>query len=114
MAGFTYKSYNFGAEKDPIIDEVRTIFEQSGWTYQRVEDESGVTYQTLRNWFEGKTRKPQAATVNAVLRSMGFKLGIVPHTVVSNIVQVDVEKQIAPSPKNAMRHVLQMNKFRGK
>ena len=58
MTGFTYKSYNFGTEKDPIIDEVRTVFEQSGWTYQRVEDESGVTYATLRNWFEGKTRKP--------------------------------------------------------
>ena len=110
MTGFTYKSYNFGADKDPIIDEVRTVFQDSGWTYKRVEDESGVTAVTLRNWFEGKTRRPQAATVNAVLRSMGFKLGIVPHTIVSNVANTVV----AATPDRAMRHVIAMNKFRSK
>ena len=57
MTGFTYKSYSF-TEKDPIIDEVRTVFQDSGKTKQWVEDESGVTSTTLHNWFEGKTRKP--------------------------------------------------------
>ena len=27
--GFTYKSYNF-VNKDPIIDEVRTVFQDAG------------------------------------------------------------------------------------
>jgi hypothetical protein len=76
MTGFTYKSYNF-VNKDPIIDEVRTKFNRSGKTRQWIEDESGVTAKTLHNWFEGKTRRPQAASLNAVLRAMGFKLGVV-------------------------------------
>ena len=74
--GFTYKSYSF-TEKDPIIDEVRTVFQDAGVTKQWVEEQSGVTKQTLRNWFDGATRRPQAATVNAVLRALGKKLGIV-------------------------------------
>ena len=74
--GFTYKSYSF-VDKDPIIDEVRTVFQNAGVTKQWIEEESGVTAQTLHHWFEGKTRRPQAATVNAVLRVLGKKLGIV-------------------------------------
>jgi hypothetical protein len=79
--GFTYKSYNF-TEKDPIIDEIRTVVQGSGATYKHIEEQSGVCAVTLRNWFDGKTRKPQAATINAVLRSLGYKLGIVPYEVV--------------------------------
>ena len=75
--GFTYKSYSF-VDKDPIIDEIRTVFQDSGVNYQWVHENSGVSTATLYNWFDGKTKKPQAATINAVLRSMGFKLGIVP------------------------------------
>ena len=76
MKGFTYKSYSF-VDKDPIIDEVRGVFQTSGRTYKSIEADSGVTTHTLHAWFDGKTRKPQAATVNAVLRAMGYKLGIV-------------------------------------
>lgn len=77
--GFTYKSYNF-RDKDPIIDEIRTIYQDSGLTYRQINEASGVTTSTLTNWFSGDTRRPQAATVNAVLRTMGYKLGIVPHS----------------------------------
>ena len=66
--GFTYKSYSF-VDKDPIIDEIRTVFQDSGVTKQWIEEQSGVTSATLHAWFEGKTRRPQAATVNAVLAS---------------------------------------------
>lgn len=76
MTGFTYKSYNF-VDKDPIIDEIRTIFESSGATQKWVSDRSGVNVNTLTNWFQGRTKKPQAATINAVLRTLGYKLGIV-------------------------------------
>ena len=75
-SGFTYKSYNF-IDKDPIIDEVRTVFQNAGVSKQWVEDHSGVTSTTLHAWFDGKTRRPQAATINAVLRSLGKKLGVV-------------------------------------
>jgi hypothetical protein len=74
--GFTYKSYNF-IDKDPIIDEVRTVFQAARVSKQWVEDHSGVASSTLHAWFDGKTKRPQAATINAVLRSLGKKLGVV-------------------------------------
>lgn len=70
----TYRSYLF-KEKDPIIDVVRTSFSDSGKSYKKVADESGVTPTTLSNWFHGKTRKPQFCTVSAVLGALG-KSGI--------------------------------------
>ena len=113
MTGFSYKSYVF-IDKDPIIDEVRTVFNESGKTKQWVTEESGVTAKTLRDWFEGGTKRPQAATINAVLRSLGYKLGVVPHT--RTVVPVTIVKAPAaaePPPASA-RHVVQMNKYRGK
>jgi len=76
--GFTYKSYNF-IDKDPIIDEIRTVYQASGANYQWISEHSGVTPTTLSNWFSGATKRPQAATINAVLRALGYKLGITPY-----------------------------------
>jgi transcriptional regulator with XRE-family HTH domain len=104
--GFTYKSYNF-QDKDPIIDEVRTIVQMSGATYKKIEADSGVTSATLRAWFQGKTRKPQAATLNAVARALGFKLGFVPYEAAS---------AVQPTPvaisERSMGHVVRMAKIR--
>jgi transcriptional regulator with XRE-family HTH domain len=70
-----YKSYNF-VDKDPIIDEIRTIIKHEKVTYSYIEEKSGVTTQTLRNWFDGNTKRPQTATVRAVLRAIGYDVGI--------------------------------------
>jgi transcriptional regulator with XRE-family HTH domain len=112
VPGFTYKSYNF-VDKDPIIDEIRTVYQQSGVNYKWLEDNSGVTAQTLSNWFTGKTKKPQAATINAVLRSLGYKLGIVEFGRKQVHVVPTMEQ---PKPKSNVRHVIQMKKYakRGK
>lgn len=91
MPGFTYKSYNF-VQKDPIIDYIRTIVEECGLTYDRIEQESGVTGATLRAWFYGNTRKPQAATINAVLRCLGYKLAIT---------KIGYPEEIRPTPYHA-------------
>ncbi len=71
-----YLSYNF-IEKDPIIDEIRTIIQREKVTYRYIEHKSGVTYNTLNNWFNGKTKRPQAATIRAVLRCIGYDLRLV-------------------------------------
>lgn len=71
-----YKSYNF-IDKDPVIDELRTIFQRNRITYAFVEQKSGVTSQTMRNWFEGKTKRPLNSTVEAVVRAIGGKRQIV-------------------------------------
>jgi hypothetical protein len=106
MAGFTYKSYSF-IDKDPIIDEVRTVYDASGVNYKWLEEHSGVTAQTLSAWFTGRTKKPQAATINAVLRALGYKLGVTPMGAPVVIVPP------MPQPKPAsVRHVVQMSKYR--
>ena len=107
--GFTYKSYNF-IDKDPMIDEIRTVVEQSGASLKWLHGESSVHTNTMSNWFNGKTRKPQAATMNAVLRALGKKLGIVD----DHVVIVPIEGRIqpaAPRPPSA-RHVVQMAKYK--
>ena len=70
-----YLSYNF-VDKDPIIDKLRTLIQRDGWTYPQIQEKSGVTVQTLYNWFSGPTRKPQYATVMAVVRALGYRMEI--------------------------------------
>lgn len=73
MAKGLYKSYVF-KDKDPIIDTVLTIVQDSKLTYGEISDNSGVSSSTLNGWFNGATRRPQFATTNAVLRSCGYTL----------------------------------------
>jgi hypothetical protein len=107
--GFTYKSYNF-VDKDPMIDEIRTIVEKSGASYKWVNGESGVATATISKWFDGSTKRPQAATMNAVLRALGYKLGVVEDHKV--IVPIDGRMQPHVTARSSTRHVVQMAKFR--
>ena len=110
MAGFTYKSYSF-IDKDPIIDEIRTIYAASGTNYRWIADESGVSISTLVNWFGGKTKRPQAASINAVLRSLGYQLSI---TELRKPVKIDPpmpQHEVKPHA-SAVRHVVQMAKYK--
>jgi len=67
-----YKSYVF-KDKDPVIDEVRTLLNDSGKSYKQVHGDSGVSISTMYNWFEGTTKKPQYATVMAVVHALGYR-----------------------------------------
>jgi DNA-binding phage protein len=114
MAGFTYKSYSF-TDKDPIIDEVATAIKDSGVNYKWIENESGVTSATLHNWFYGSTKKPQAATINAVLHTLGYKLSLVPYkTAVHFNPPMPASPRVASPRMQAreIRHVIQMAKFK--
>jgi transcriptional regulator with XRE-family HTH domain len=106
MPGFTYKSYSF-VDKDPIIDEIRTVVEESGVSYKQIEEESGVTAPTLYAWFNGKTRRPQAATLNAVARALGYKLGFVPYQEAKI-----AERPPVSVPGPSVGHVVRMAKIR--
>jgi DNA-binding phage protein len=65
-----YKSYNF-VDKDPVIDKMRGVVKDL--SYGEISEKSGVSASTLYNWFEGNTKRPQYATVIAVMRSLGYK-----------------------------------------
>lgn len=68
-----YKSYRF-TDKDPIIDATRTVVQDSGMSYQEISAKSGVAVGTLGAWFNGRTKRPQFCTVNAVGRTCGMTL----------------------------------------
>lgn len=72
----TYATYRF-KDKDPIIDKLRTIFADSGESYASVALTAGCSESTIRNWFEGETRRPQHASIMAVARAMGWDYRLV-------------------------------------
>ena len=69
-----YRTYNF-IDKNPVIDKVRTLVQDEGLIKKlsTVHDISGVSITTLDNWFNGKTRSPQHATIAAVITSLGYQ-----------------------------------------
>lgn len=75
----TYITYAF-KDKDPVIDEMRTIVKDSGKSYAQISAESGVSPTTPRNWFYGNTRRPQFATVKAMAIALDHDLVLVPVT----------------------------------
>jgi DNA-binding phage protein len=68
-----YRTYSF-VDKDPVIDKIRTVVEDSQESYKEIHESSGVSVTTLYNWFHGKTRRPQFATVNAVALALNHEL----------------------------------------
>ena len=67
------RTYRF-IDKDPVIDEVRTIVQDEG-LYQRlrnVAELAGLAPATIDNMFHGETRRPQNATVMAIVTSLGY------------------------------------------
>jgi len=67
-----YRSYSF-RDKDPVIDRVRTIVQRERLGNRDVARLSGVSATTLRNWFEGETKRPQFATIAAVVGALGYR-----------------------------------------
>lgn len=67
-----YRNYVF-VDKDPVIDLARTAVEDSGKSYLDIHNGSNVSTTTLYNWFHGKTRRPQFATVASVLLECGVR-----------------------------------------
>jgi transcriptional regulator with XRE-family HTH domain len=74
MSG-TYKSYSF-IDKDPIIDYIRTIIQDGDLSMREITESSGVSSNTINNWLYGNTKRPQAASINAVLRVLQYQLSI--------------------------------------
>ncbi len=69
-----YRTYRF-IDKDPIIDEVRTLIQDEGLMKKLdiVHQLSGVATTTLDNWFNGETVSPQNRTISAVVTSLGYQ-----------------------------------------
>lgn len=70
-----YKTYAFKT-KDPVIDELRTVFKDekllSNAGYKIVADRGAPKAGTYRNWFNGSTRRPQFASIQATAKALGY------------------------------------------
>jgi len=71
-----YTTYVF-TDKDPIIDKVRTVVQDTEESLAHISERSGVSLGTLYNWFNGPTRRPQFASLMAVVRACGADIEIV-------------------------------------
>jgi transcriptional regulator with XRE-family HTH domain len=69
-----YRAYKFTGDKDPVIDKIHTMMEDTGVTsYSRCHELSGVSASTVHNWIEGDTKRPQYATIAAVAGALGYE-----------------------------------------
>jgi hypothetical protein len=65
-----YKAYFFRGA-DPAIAEVKSFV--GGRTMKSIEKDGGPASSTMSNWFKGKTKRPQNATLEAAGRALGMK-----------------------------------------
>jgi transcriptional regulator with XRE-family HTH domain len=76
-----YTGYDFGGgEQDPIVDKMRTMIEDSGLSYKKLSELSGVSSGTYTRWFSRNVKKrvkrPMFSTVMATVRGAGCDLVI--------------------------------------
>jgi DNA-binding Xre family transcriptional regulator len=68
------RSYNF-TDKHECIDELRTMIADARISVQDLARRSGVSPGTIHLWLNGKTRRPQTPTLNAVGGVLGKRIG---------------------------------------
>lgn len=106
-----YRFYNFVRNKDPKIDEVRTITQDEGFYgkkggLNRLSLLTGVSVSTYLGWFEGETRMPKSATMGATLAALGYKMVIQK----DRDSHIDRERAIAKAAKELAKHREEMRK----
>ena len=55
-----------------IFEDLKGILEDYNPAW--IEQESGVSNQTIYNWLAGKTKKPRLDTITKVARAVGYEL----------------------------------------
>lgn len=68
-----YKSYDYTGH-DPVLDELKLMVEDSGYSVKEISEASGVTVGTLHRWFSDKRAPitPKHNCVEAVRRALGY------------------------------------------
>ena len=66
----TYRAYFFRGA-DPAIAEVKSFV--GNHKLGQIEKDGGPASSTMSNWFNGKTKRPQNATLEAAGRALGMK-----------------------------------------
>lgn len=67
-----YKTYMF-KDKDPVIDEARTVWRDCGSpSYKEISEATNLSTNAISEWFDGKTIRPQNASIMAFMRGLGY------------------------------------------
>lgn len=66
------KEYRF-LDKDPIIDLIRTAYQQKQIKLSTLAADAHVTPQTISRWLYGDTKRPQNYTIHKVLTALGVE-----------------------------------------
>lgn len=64
--------------KDPIMDQVVNLIDSSSMSKKEISYRSGVSTATFQKWKKGDTKRPQNASIDVVLRTLGYHRPIVP------------------------------------
>jgi hypothetical protein len=59
---------------DPLMLQIILLIQNSGHKPKYIQAHSGVTTHTLRNWINKRTRRPNASTMRAVARTLGYTI----------------------------------------
>lgn len=71
------RGYRFTDGRDPILELITRLVTDSGYSLAAIEDRCGVCASTIRSWQTGKTKRPQNATVEMVLRTLGYRRAVI-------------------------------------
>jgi len=71
------RGYRFTDGRDPVLEQVTRVITDSGLTLKAIETKCGVCTSTMRKWQNGECKRPQNATVEMVLRTLGYRRIIV-------------------------------------
>lgn len=71
-----YPTYQFG-DHDPILDQIDTLRADVGNpSFEKISGDCRVSVSTLRNWELRRVKRPQFATVKAVVKALGGELSV--------------------------------------
>src|SRR5215469_17736234 len=66
-----YRNYHF-IEQDPIVPALKTITRDEHLKPSEAHEITGLATQTITNWLNGKTRRPQNASSTNFAAALGY------------------------------------------
>jgi transcriptional regulator with XRE-family HTH domain len=87
-----YRRYHFKGQ-DPVVERALSLVDRSGLKLSQAAKISGVANTTLGNWETRKTKRPQYATIAALIAALGYTTKFV------KTKNIDFEREIAMATK---------------
>ena len=90
-----YRAYIYKGERDPAMDDIRSLALNAGVSDEQLHVMSGVSASTFKNWWgpKAKTRRPTHVCLAATAGALGFEYRLVERRT------INVEQEIAEGEK---------------